>query len=51
MIAGILLGPTALGRVPGFTNTIFPPASVVIINVVSNFALIFFMWVIICYTR
>lgn len=26
VIGGILLGPTAFGRIPGFTSHIFPPA-------------------------
>ena len=43
MIAGITLGPTVMGRIPHVSDTIFPPASVVTIDVVANFALIFFM--------
>jgi hypothetical protein len=41
--AGILLGPTALGRIPGFSDRLFPKASLVILKTVADFALIFFM--------
>lgn len=27
VLGGILLGPTAMGRIPGFTNHIFPAVS------------------------
>ena len=43
MLAGILLGPTALGRIPGFSDRLFPKASLVILKTVADFALIFFM--------
>lgn len=43
MLAGILLGPTALGRVPGFTTTLFPPDSLKVIKTIADFALVFFM--------
>lgn len=43
MLAGILLGPTALGQIPGFTNAFFPPASVVTLGTLSQLALVMFM--------
>jgi hypothetical protein len=43
MLAGIFLGPTVLGRVPGFSATLFPPASISIISVISSFGLCLFM--------
>jgi Kef-type K+ transport system membrane component KefB len=43
MLAGILLGPTVLGRVPGFSTTVFPPSSITVLSVVSSFGLCFFM--------
>jgi Kef-type K+ transport system membrane component KefB len=46
MLAGIVLGPTVLGRVPGFTKAMFPPASVTIIQVISSFGLCFFMFLV-----
>lgn len=39
IIAGILIGPTALGRVPGFTDNIFPPQSIPYLNLVANIGL------------
>jgi Kef-type K+ transport system membrane component KefB len=46
MLAGIIIGPTAFGRIPGFTDNVFPPASLNIIAVISNFALIFFLFIV-----
>lgn len=43
MLAGILLGPTALGRIPNFSTTLFPAPSLIIIKTIADFALIFFM--------
>lgn len=36
VIGGILLGPTAFGRIHGFTNTIFPKASMPSFNLIAN---------------
>ena len=44
IIAGILLGPSAFGYIPGFTSTIFPTSSLVIISVFAQIGLIFFMF-------
>ena len=46
MLAGIVLGPTAMGRIPRFTATIFPAASLGVISTIANFALIFFMFLV-----
>ena len=46
MLAGILLGPTALGRIPGFSPTLFPCYNVAVIKIVANFALVFFLYVV-----
>jgi Kef-type K+ transport system membrane component KefB len=43
VISGIILGPTVMGRVPGFTENIFPPRALPIFNVIANMGLIFFM--------
>jgi hypothetical protein len=43
MIAGILLGPTVLGRWDAFTAAVFPPASLPIISATSSFGLVCFM--------
>ena len=44
IIAGILLGPSAFGYIPGFSTTIFPTSSLVIISVFAQIGLIFFMF-------
>ncbi|EFA77334.1 Na+/H+ antiporter-like protein [Heterostelium album PN500] len=46
IISGILLGPTALGKIPNFTSTLFPKASVSILYVFAQIGLIFFMFII-----
>eukprot|EP01132_Coremiostelium_polycephalum_P008061 gene8061-9916_t len=46
IISGILLGPTALGKIPGFTKELFNPESVKILSVFSQIGLIFFMFII-----
>ena len=43
MIAGILLGPTALGKIPGWTSTLFPSFSLDTLSIVASFGLCFFM--------
>jgi Kef-type K+ transport system membrane component KefB len=44
VIAGILLGPTAMGRIPGFQNAIFPSQSLPYLNLISTLGLIFFLF-------
>jgi Kef-type K+ transport system membrane component KefB len=46
VIGGILLGPSAFGRIPGFTKTIFPMAGMPSINLVANLGLILFLYVV-----
>ena len=46
IIAGILLGPSALGQIPGFSDTIFPKESLPVLGIFANVALIFFMFII-----
>ncbi|KAG0270460.1 K(+)/H(+) antiporter [Actinomortierella ambigua] len=46
VIAGILLGPSVLGRIPGFLPTIFNPASLPYLNLVSNLGLVFFLFLV-----
>ncbi|GAA5837048.1 hypothetical protein JCM11251_004483 [Rhodosporidiobolus azoricus] len=46
VIAGILIGPSAFGRIPGFTATIFPPQSVPYINLVANLGLCLFLFLV-----
>src|SRR6185437_15159111 len=44
IIAGILLGPSAFGYIPGFSSTIFPASSLIVITVFAQIGLIFFMF-------
>ncbi|KAG1437320.1 hypothetical protein G6F56_013165 [Rhizopus delemar] len=44
VIAGIILGPTVMGRIPGFQQSIFPPASLPYLNLISTLGLVFFLF-------
>ncbi len=47
MLAGIILGPSVLGSlVPGFSATLFPPASLGFLSALSQIGLLFFMFVV-----
>ncbi|KAI1453435.1 K+/H+ antiporter 1 [Annulohypoxylon moriforme] len=46
VIGGILLGPSVLARIPGFTNNIFPTASMPVLNNVANLGLVLFLFLI-----
>ncbi|KAK4689362.1 hypothetical protein P7C73_g734, partial [Tremellales sp. Uapishka_1] len=46
VIAGILLGPTVMGRIPNFSKTIFPTASLTYLNLVSMIGLILFLFLV-----
>ena len=46
VIGGILLGPSVMGRIPGFTNAIFPTASMPNLNLVANLGLILFLFLV-----
>ncbi|KAI8603211.1 Sodium/hydrogen exchanger family-domain-containing protein [Dissophora ornata] len=46
VIAGVILGPSAMGRIPGFANTIFNPASLPFLNLVSNLGLVLFLFLV-----
>nr|XP_019049777.1 potassium:hydrogen antiporter [Kwoniella bestiolae CBS 10118]OCF28707.1 potassium:hydrogen antiporter [Kwoniella bestiolae CBS 10118] len=46
VIGGIILGPTVMGRIPHFTQHIFPPASIPYLNLVANVGLVLFLFVI-----
>ncbi|KEP46601.1 potassium:hydrogen antiporter [Rhizoctonia solani 123E] len=45
VIGGILLGPTALGRIPNFSKTVFPAESLPYLSLVANIGLCLFMFV------
>ncbi|GAA5974841.1 hypothetical protein JCM11641_008391 [Rhodosporidiobolus odoratus] len=44
ILAGILLGPTAFGRIPGFTEHIFPQASITYLTLLSEVGLVLFLF-------
>ncbi|KAG0211139.1 K(+)/H(+) antiporter [Mortierella sp. GBA30] len=46
VIAGIILGPSVMGRIPGFANTIFNPAGLPYLNLVSNIGLVMFLFLV-----
>ncbi|KAG8530893.1 uncharacterized protein KY384_004250 [Bacidia gigantensis] len=46
VIGGILLGPSVMGRVPGFSAAIFPTASMPVLNMAANLGLILFLFLI-----
>lgn len=41
-----MLSPSALGRIPGFTETVFPSASLPYLALVANIGLVLFMFLI-----
>lgn len=46
VIGGIILGPSVMGHIPGFTEAIFPTASIPNLNVVANLGLILFLFLV-----
>lgn len=40
VLGGIILGPTAFGRIPGFTEHIFPKDSIPYLSLVANIGLV-----------
>ncbi|EPQ58503.1 K/H antiporter 1 [Gloeophyllum trabeum ATCC 11539] len=46
VIGGILLGPSVMGRIPHFTSTIFPPASMPNLTLVANLGLVLFLFLV-----
>jgi len=46
VIAGIILGPSAMGRIPGFATTIFNPNSLSYLNLVSTIGLVLFLFLV-----
>jgi Kef-type K+ transport system membrane component KefB len=46
VIGGILLGPTVMGRIPGFTAHIFPAVSVPYLSLVANLGLVLFLFLV-----
>ncbi|WWD21177.1 hypothetical protein CI109_105661 [Kwoniella shandongensis] len=46
VVGGIILGPTVMGRIPGFTQHIFPQPSLTYLNLVSTIGLILFLFLV-----
>ncbi|KAI9447249.1 Sodium/hydrogen exchanger family-domain-containing protein [Russula earlei] len=46
VLGGILLGPTAFGRIPGFSKHIFPPESIPYLSLVANIGLCLFLFLV-----
>ncbi|CAM9450601.1 unnamed protein product, partial [Ectocarpus sp. 12 AP-2014] len=46
VIAGVLLGPSAFGAIPGFTNTLFPDESLEALTLTAHLGLILFLFIV-----
>ncbi|RYN69072.1 K(+)/H(+) antiporter 1 [Alternaria alternata] len=46
IIGGIILGPSVMGRIPGFQTSIFPTESMTNLNLVANLGLTLFLFII-----
>ncbi|KAJ5902584.1 hypothetical protein N7495_003112 [Penicillium taxi] len=46
VIGGIILGPSVMGHIPGFTDSIFPSASIPSLNLVANLGLVLFLFLV-----
>lgn len=46
VIGGVLLGPSVMGRIPGFTDAIFPAASMPNFTLVANLGLVLFLFLV-----
>ncbi|KAL8639627.1 MAG: hypothetical protein Q9226_008853, partial [Calogaya cf. arnoldii] len=46
IIGGILLGPSVLGRIPGFSDAIFPQESLPILSLAANLGLVLFLFLV-----
>ncbi|KAF9962643.1 K(+)/H(+) antiporter [Mortierella alpina] len=46
VIAGIILGPSVMGRIPGFADTIFNPAGLPYLNLISTVGLVMFLFLV-----
>ncbi|KII94608.1 hypothetical protein PLICRDRAFT_33408 [Plicaturopsis crispa FD-325 SS-3] len=46
VIGGIILGPSIMGRIPGFSNAIFPTAGMPMLNLTSNIGLVLFLFLV-----
>jgi len=46
MLGGICLGPSLLGRIPGFSSTLFPESSLKTLTLVANIGLVFYLFLV-----
>lgn len=46
VIGGVILGPTVMGRIPGYMNTIFPAAGMPMLTLTSTIGLVFFLFLV-----
>ncbi|KAI7487515.1 hypothetical protein KC351_g2590 [Hortaea werneckii] len=46
VIGGILLGPSVMGRIPGFSSAIFPPIAMDNLALVANIGLVLFLFLV-----
>jgi Kef-type K+ transport system membrane component KefB len=46
VITGIILGPSIMGRIPGFTNAIFPTTSMPAFSLAANLGLVLFLFLV-----
>lgn len=46
VIGGIFLGPSVMGRIPGFSDAIFPKESIPNLNLVANLGLVLFLFLV-----
>ncbi|KAJ0424626.1 Sodium/hydrogen exchanger family-domain-containing protein [Aspergillus carlsbadensis] len=46
VIGGIILGPSIMGRIPGFTESIFPQESIPNLNLFANVGLVLFLFLV-----
>ncbi|KAF9926802.1 K(+)/H(+) antiporter [Linnemannia zychae] len=46
VITGIILGPSIMGKIPGFNNAIFPKESIPFLTLVANLGLVLFLFLV-----
>ena len=46
VIGGVILGPSIMGRIPKFSNTVFPSASLPLLNLTATIGLVLFLFLV-----
>lgn len=46
VIGGVILGPSVMGHIPGFTNAIFPSAGMPMLTLTGTIGLVFFLFIV-----